>query len=317
MTTRRPVKRLFYVRSFAVLLAGLAALSSCATDQSRRQATGWTELGNAWAELGRWDKAGDAWSRAIDLDPGQGVASYNLSRALAEAGKYDEAIARSDEYLASDPDNAAVMSIKAYALHQAGRDDEAIVVYERVVVLNGGDSASVFNLAVLLDSAGRRAEALARYDDILAVRPDDPAASWRKGLLLLAEGQGEAALPFLERYAAANPGSLDAQRTLAAARERAGRFADAMDSYTAIVAKAPDDSAALFALARLKLTVAADEAGGLESLKSALAKGFKDEARAQELLAFPGLVATEAVRAILAEAGLLAGQPGASPVQAP
>ncbi len=287
------------------LLALMAAVTSCATDQSRRQATGWTELGNSWAEIGRWDKAGDAWSRAIALDPGQGVASYNLSRALAEAGKYDEAVARSDDYLASDPDNAAVLSIKAYALHKAGRDDEAIAVYERVVVLNGGDAASAFNLAVLLDAAGRRSEAMARYDAILAVRPDDLAASFRKGLLLAAGGESEAALPYIERHVAANPDSVEALRILAAARERAGRFADAIDSYTAITAKAPDDPSAFFALARLKLTVAADAKGGLESLKLAIQHGFADMALAAELLADPDLVSIDEVRAVLDTAGLL------------
>jgi len=317
MTANRQRARRSSIPFLAALLSLVVAATSCATDQARRQATGWTELGNAWAEIGRWDRAGDAWSRAIDLDPGQGVASYNLSRALVEAGKYDEAIARSDDYLASDPDNAAVLSIKAYALHKAGRDDEAIAAYERVVILNGGDAASAFNLAILLDAAGRHTEALARYDAILAARPDDAPASYRKGLLLASGDDSEAALPYIERYVAANPDSLKALRTLAAARERAGRFAGAIDSYAAIAAKAPDDPSAFFALARLRLTVAADEAGGLESLKAALAKGFKDAPAAAGLMASPNLVAAEAVRSLLDEAGLLGKKPDTEPAQTP
>lgn len=287
------------------LAAALLSLSACATDQARRQAAGWTELGNAWAELGRWDRAGDAWSRAMSLDPGQGVASYNLSRALAEAGKYDEAVAKSDEYLATDPGNAAVLSIKAYALHRAGRSAEAIAAYERAVELNGADEASSFNLAVLLESAGRLDEALARYEAVLAIKPDDPAASYRKGLVLASRGDAEAALPYLERFLAAKPDIPEARRALAAAQERAERFSDAMASYAALTLKDPKDYRAWLALARLKLSVAEDGPGGLEALGSAIGNGFKDRALALEFLAAPGLSFADEARALLEGSGAL------------
>ncbi len=299
---------LFAVLLLAVGMAALASLS-CATDQSRRQALGWTELGNAWAELGRWDKAGDAWSRAMALDPGQGVASYNLSRALAEAGKYDESIAKSDEYLSTDPDNSAVLTVKAYALYKAGRDAEALALYERVVTLNGADSASVYNLAVLLEAAGRSDEAMERYDAILVLKPDDANASFRKGLLLAAGGDAEGALPLLERYLAANAESLEGRRALALAQVRAERYMDAIDTYAAIVAKAPEDADSWFALARLRLTVAEDGQGGLDALKTALKKGFKDRAQATALLAEPGLVALDEVQKAFDEAAIFEDAP--------
>jgi len=291
----------------AIALAATAALAtvSCATDQAMRQAAGWTEIGNAWAELGRWDKAGDAWSRATALDPGQGVASYNLARALAEAGKYDEAIARSDDYLESDPDNAAVLSVKAYALHKSGRDEAAITVYERVVDLNGGDSASVFNLAALMEKVGRTDEALARYDAILKLKPEDPAASYRKGLLLAAAGDAAGAVPFLERYVAANADSKAGRLELALAQERAGLYMAAIETYAALTAKDESDASAWFAVARLKLTVAQDGPGGLEALDKALEKGFSDHALAIELVEARGLASPDDVRTMIDEAGLL------------
>lgn len=292
--------------AIALMVVLVAGLSSCATDQSRRQAAAWTDIGNAWSELGRWDKAGDAWSRAVAIDPGQAVAGYNLVRALAEAGKYDDAIATADRYLSSDPDNAAVLSIKAYALHKAGRDREAIVVYRRVVVLNGGDSASQYNLAVLLESSGQTDEALALYDAILAAKPDAAAAAFRKGMLLSAMGNVQEAIPLIERYVGAHDASLEAQRALALAYERAGRFADAMDKYALVTGRDATDAASWFALSRLRLTVAADAKGGLEALKSALQHGFADKERAAALLAAPALVEADDVRAVLGAAGLLA-----------
>jgi len=295
-----------YALVVALAVAVITGLSSCATDQSLRQAAAWTDIGNAWSELGRWDKAGDAWSRAVAIDPGQAVAGYNLVRALTEAGNYDKAIATADRYLASDPDNASVLSIKAYALHKAGRDDEAVVVYRRVVVLNGGDTASQYNLAVLLESSGQTDEALALYDAILAGKPDDASASFRKGMILAARGNALEAIALIERYVGAHESSLEAQRALALAYDRAGRFADAIDRYVLVTSRDATDAASWFALARLRLTVAADASGGIEALKSALQHGFADKGRAAELLATPSLVAVTDVRAALAAAGLLA-----------
>lgn len=290
-----------------LVIALCAGLSGCATDQSRRQAVAWTDIGNAWSELGRWDKAGDAWSRAVAIDPGQAVAGYNLVRALTEAGKYDEAIATADRYLASDPDNASVLSIKAYALYKAGRDDEAVIVYRRVVELNGGDAASQYNLAVLLESSGKPDEALALYNVILAGKPDDASASFRKGLLVSAQGNGKEAIPLIERYVAAHDASLEAHRALARAYERADRFADAIDQYALVTGRDPADAASWFSLARLRLTVAADAKAGLEALRSALQHGFADKEQAAGLLAMPALIAADDVRPALGAAGLLAG----------
>lgn len=295
----------------AIALAMAVEAGSCATDASRRQAAAWTEIGNAWAELDKWDKAGDAWSRAIAIDAGQAVAGYNLSRALAEAGKYDEAIAQSDAYLASDPDNAAVLAIKAYSLHKAGRVDEAVSVYERVATLNGGDAASEFNLAILYEAAGRTSDAMERYDALLLLKPDDPRPSYRKGLLLAADGKPAEALPYVERYALADGAPVEAKRALALVREDAGLYADAMKSWQALAEAGEGDSGAWFELARIRLTAADDEAGGLEALAKAISLGWKDAKAGEKLLATPSVVAGDKVREMIEKA--LAAQPAPNP----
>lgn len=305
----------------SLLLAVFATLLSvsCVSQQSRAQAVSWTELGNAWAELERWDKAGEAWSRAMGLDPGQLVASYNLARALAEAGKYDESIAKSDEFLAFDPENAAVMAVKAYALHKAGRDEEALAVYQKVERLNGGDLASVYNLALLMEALGRIDDAMQRYEQILLIQADHVGASYRKGLILSSQGESDSALPLLLRYVEANPKSKEARSALALAQERAGRYQEALGSYRTMLENDDKDADAWFAMARLNLTVIEDGQAGLDALGSAITNGFKDRDRVRALLDDPKLVVPEAVKEALDKAGLLtepAQQPPADP-QAP
>ncbi|HPE37072.1 MAG TPA: tetratricopeptide repeat protein [Spirochaetales bacterium] len=284
----------------AALAAAALALSSCGTTDAARLASSWTTLGNTWADLGYWDKAGLAWSEALRLDPTQAVAGYNLARALAEAGKYDEAVQAADAVLAKDPDNASVLAVKAYALHKAGRNAEAAAVYRRVVVLNAEDTASSFNLAVLLEEGGQLDEALARYLAILDAKPDDAAASLRAGVVLDALGRSEEAVPYLERYTVATPASLEAKRVLADVCERAGLYMKSMEALLAVLAGAKDDADAWFQLGRLRLTVADDAEGGLDALAKAAAAGFDDEDAARTLLDTPGLPERQRVEAALA-----------------
>ena len=91
----------------AILLAGLApALTmGCASTRPRPIAQEWFDLGNAWLEKGDWKKAGQAYSRALALDPSFAGASYNLARALTESGDYDQALRALDALAKRDPGN--------------------------------------------------------------------------------------------------------------------------------------------------------------------------------------------------------------------
>ena len=289
----------------AMALAAALFLASCVTDQeARRLAASWDELGKAWADQGRWDRAGAAWSEALRIDPTLGTAGFNLIRALTEAGKYDEAIANARKFLDKDPDNAEVLSALAYAYYKAGRFDEAIETYQRVVDLRAEDLTSLFNLAALLEKAGRRTEAAERYRGLLQEDPENAAVSFRLGVLLVAEHRELDAIPYIEAYIAAKPDVIDGKKALAMAQEGAGLYAKAMETWALVCAKAPEDAASWFALARLRLTIASDGTGGLEALKKALDAGFTDDEAAKALLATESLAARDEVTAALAAKGL-------------
>jgi tetratricopeptide (TPR) repeat protein len=292
---------LLALAGFLLLLVGMG----CVTRTAAMQASEWTELGNNWAELGKWDRAGQAWSKAMALDPSQVTAGYNLARALAEAGKHEEALSAIDKVLERDKDNAMAMSLKAYTLHKAGRAAEAIPFYERVVAMNAQDTASRFNLAVLLDGAGRRAEALAIYRALLAEDSGNAVIMYRIGLLELAAGNHDAAIEVLNRFLDVRKNDQQGLRALAAAQEGAGRYGEADKALTALVAAAPGDALAWFDLARLRLAAMDDAVKGLEALRKALSAGFKDSERAARLMTMRNLVAREDVVKILKEAGLL------------
>jgi Flp pilus assembly protein TadD len=89
--------------------------------------------------------------------------------------------------------------------------------------------------------------------------PEGGVYEWyQRGLQLLAEGHPAAAATLLVRAAEAEPGSRSIREALGRAQYDAGRYADAIDSFTALIAVNPTDDYAHFGLG-----LAASRAGEL------------------------------------------------------
>jgi tetratricopeptide (TPR) repeat protein len=91
-------------------------------------------------------------------------------------------------------------------------------------------------------------------------QPDGGVYEWyRRGLELLGDRNPAAAATLLERAVAAEPTSRSAREALARAQYDAGRYRDAIDSFTVLISANPTDDYAQFGLG-----LAASRAGELE-----------------------------------------------------
>ena len=89
--------------------------------------------------------------------------------------------------------------------------------------------------------------------------PEGDVYEWfQRGAQLLADGNPAAAATLLTRAAEAEPGSRSILEALARAQYDAGRYGEAMESFTALIALAPTDDYAHFGLG-----LAASRAGEL------------------------------------------------------
>ena len=288
----------------ALALASLLPVS-CATAPAAREAKEWYEIGNGWYDQGKWAKAGEAYSRAIALDPGLAAASYNLARALAEAGDYDGALTAIEGVLAGDPANVRVLSAKAYILYKAGRPDEALLVYDEVLKLDPYAPDAIYNATLLREAAGDHAGAIAGIEPLARTKADDGQVQVLYARVLARGGRVDDAIAaYLVAGSLGKLGAAD-NEILGGLYEGTRAYSKAIDAYLAAVAADPKLATAWFALARLRLSQADDGKGGLEALAKALAAGFSDKEAAEALLAEPVLAEREAVTKALKEKGLV------------
>ena len=161
----------------ACLALGLAGpLASCASTARRPAAQEWFDLGNAWLEKGDWKRAGEAYSRALALDPAYAGASFNLARAFTESGDYDRALQTLDALEKLDPGNVKILALRAYALYKKGDAKAALAVYRKLLKLDEFSADAVYNAALLELASGDVAAAVADLQRLTTAKPDDGQA---------------------------------------------------------------------------------------------------------------------------------------------
>ena len=82
------------------------------------------------------DAAIAAFTRAVELDPGNAIASSNLGTALLDRGRIDEAISALKAALAIRADLPVTHNNLGNAVRESGRLDEAIASYDRAITLD-------------------------------------------------------------------------------------------------------------------------------------------------------------------------------------
>ena len=292
----------------AVLLLVFAALvlSGCVTSRRDRDvASEYYDLGNAYVELGKYDKAITEFQAALKIDPGFVKADYNLALAYAHAKRPDDAMAILKRLLTADPQNTQLHSALGWAYHLAGRDEDALSQYTTVIGLYPADLNALYNSGIILWKLKRPHEAMDQFTALLARAPDDTDALYAAGSLLLSLDDPAASGDMLSRYLQKKAGDTEGWYLLAAGAERQKKYARALEAYDKILAIDSAQGDAWFGEARLLLTVVEDPQRGLDALGKALGAGFKDQAAVKALLDSPGLLERDKVEAALKDHGLL------------
>jgi tetratricopeptide (TPR) repeat protein len=168
-------------------------------------------LGFAYQELGQIDKAVQVFQdarRQLPQDPA--IAGY-LVQAYIAAKKYINAIELADEVRATRPNDLRLARLEAQALRQTGKVDQAVALLQTVVKAHEDDPSAYVALAQLYADADRADEAVKLLRDAQSRFPADDS------------------IPF----------------ELGAVFDKQKRFPDAEAAFHEVLARDPDNAAAL------------------------------------------------------------------------
>ncbi len=153
--------------------------------------------------------------RALEFDPGNTDAMYELASMLRVLRRFDEAFELLERHQRIAPDDFQVLADMGRCLSGLQRFAEAESLLRRALV--GLDDANTrYDLGFVLDRAGRLPEAVAEYQRALAHNPNHRDALNNLGVAFARQGKrGQAALQF-ERLVAVDPDNPDAHTNLGA-----------------------------------------------------------------------------------------------------
>ncbi len=275
----------------AAVLLTAALAAGCVTSPGGKQiASDYYNIGNAFFDLGQYDKAIQYYENALRVDPGMVKADYNLALTYIRMKRTAEAVTILRRLLASDPKNTTVMAALGWAYHQMGKDTDALAQYDAILAISPADQNALYDSGIILWKMEKNADALERFRKVLAIAPDDTDSLFAAGSILLSNDQPADASDMLSRYVEKKADDIDAWYLIAAAAERLQKYSRALEAYDKIVAIDPKQGNAWFGEARLLLTVVEDPQKGLDALDKALSSGYKDKDAAKALLSSPQLL---------------------------
>ncbi|HJT89208.1 MAG TPA: tetratricopeptide repeat protein [Bryobacteraceae bacterium] len=172
-------------------------------------------LGDAYRQLGNFEKAGAILSRAASLRPEDWRTPFLLGLVHEAAGQADQAEADYRKCLRMNPDYPEALNNLAFLLAQSGRRlDEAVQLAQKAVHASSGNAAAADTLGWLYLKQGHVQAALQIFGQLAAKRPKDGMVLYHWAVALRQSGQRSAAekqlkaalfagLPPAERSAAA------------------------------------------------------------------------------------------------------------------
>ena len=151
-----------------------------------------TDLGSAYAKVGRFSDAMAEFRAAIAIDPGLAIPHNNLGNAYSQLGMWNEAISEYRTALRLDPEYTGPRNSLAEAeytlglsLAKAGRKSEAAAHLEAALQARPDYPEAHNNLGVVLSQdPARTGEAIAHFEAALRLDPNYADAHVNLGLAL-------------------------------------------------------------------------------------------------------------------------------------
>jgi len=199
-----------------------------------------SNLGAAYARLGRYEDAGREYRRALEVDPENAAVRFNLALALYKTALVAEATQELEQVLVHDPKNKGAALLLADCQLQMGNDTRVVALLEPREVELGQDRLYSY----LMGTALLRRNELERgqvFIDRLFREGDTAPARVLMAVAHLRRKDARAALADLERAVELDPKLPTVHSLHGRALMESGRRPEAAEAFRREVAVNPND----------------------------------------------------------------------------
>ena len=152
-------------------------------------------LGNAYCDLFNYEKAVEAYEKAIGINPDDADTYRHLSGCYASLGRDEEEIEAHKQVARIDPGDAIAYSLLADCYIEQERYEEAAEAIKQLVKLEPNDACKLFALLGLsYCDSGHYEEAVEAYKQAIEIDPDMGPAHYFLAEVYLKMGNKDLAL---------------------------------------------------------------------------------------------------------------------------
>lgn len=191
-------------------------------------AAGYNNLSNAYAKQGKLDEAIRTALKAIEAEPGYGVAHFNLGNLYVRRGQFEIAQRHFEKALATYPNYAEAHSNYGQLLAERGDLDSGIKHFRKAIELDPGLGRAYLNLGVALAKKGDLDQAARALTEAARVAPDSPEAVYYLASVYAAQNRYREAIDSFRQTLLLRPDFIPAHRALAQLLNLQGDKAEAM-----------------------------------------------------------------------------------------
>ncbi|HEX2230427.1 MAG TPA: tetratricopeptide repeat protein, partial [Candidatus Binatia bacterium] len=192
---------------------------------------GYNNLANAFYKQGKVDDAVKAALKAVEVEPGYGVAHYNLGNLYAGQGKYDLARRHFEEALRIYPNFADAEANLGQLLAERGDVDAGIKHFRRAIEVDPSVVRAHVNLGVVLATQGRAEEAVVPLEEAVRLAPDSAEYHYYLGSVYAEVGRFDRAERAFKDSLRIRNDFVPAHESLARLYAAQGKTARAVDHY--------------------------------------------------------------------------------------
>ncbi len=154
--------------------------------------------GRIHASRHAWERAQQAFSEALRLNPGDRETRYFSGRAYYDENRFEKAIESFQRALAPGPGQSRVYENLGLASEALGRFAEAEQAYKRAIELSAGEYRPYLAYGVFLHKQGRTAQSIQMLEKALLLDTESVDTRFELGKALFQSGQLAGAARVLE-----------------------------------------------------------------------------------------------------------------------
>jgi tetratricopeptide (TPR) repeat protein len=215
-----------------------------------KDAAAWVMLGRVEEDEANWSQAFGAYSKAIELDPGNAQARVKRGLLLLAANQIDDAVVEAEAVLSANPRDPEALVLRGAIENRRDNPDQAIADVQEALAMVPDHREALVLLGQIRLSQGDTAGAIAATQEAIAAYPKDTDLLLMLGGIYENVGETGAATDVLRKIVDLEPTDVAHRHLLAGFLAQQGQDEEALDVYRNAIAVDPEDTEAKLALVR-------------------------------------------------------------------